>query len=191
MRYSSTVDTVGFAAAGLKLSEELDESAKSPLNVTEFSINSVHAGSRGETADILDHVRELVDQHEWTMVTRLRQSYKLSRYIRRYSQQPLRFLMGISTFAMLLSDKFYVDSDDDLLQATGKLFSTGVKAFIQPMSLADIRQHLNSVNVDPNLVITTDDSDRVSVQNLSLRGPLMRLLQYITESGFVEDLPEP
>ena len=64
MRYSSTVDTVGFAAAGQKLSDELDESAKSPLNVTEFSINSVHAGSRGETAVFLDHVRELVDQHE-------------------------------------------------------------------------------------------------------------------------------
>ena len=191
MRYSSTVDTVGFAAAGHKLSEELDESAKSPLNVTEFSINSVHAGSRGETVEFLDHVRELVDQHEWTMVTRLRQSYKLSRYIRRYSQQPLRFLMGISTFAMLLSDKFYVDSDDDLLQATGKLFSNGVKAYIQPMSLADIRQHLKSVNVDPNWVNTTGDPDSVSLQNLSLSGPLMRLLQYITESGFVEDLPEP
>jgi hypothetical protein len=98
--------------------------------------------------------------------------------------------MGISTFAMLLSDKFYVDSDDDLLQATGKLFSNGVKAYIQPMSLADIRQHLESVNVDPDWVDTTGDSDRVSIENLSLHGPLMRLLQYITESGFVEDLPD-
>jgi hypothetical protein len=191
MRYSSAVDTVGFAAARRRLSEELDESAKTPLNVTEFSIDSAHAGSRSETAEFLDHVRELVGQHEWTMVTRLRQSYKLSRYLRRYSQQPLRFLMGISTFAMLLSDKFYADSDDDLLQATGKLFSNGVKAYVQPMSLADIRQHLESVNIDPSWVDTTDDSDTVSMKNLSLHGPLMRLLQYLTESGFVEDLPDP
>lgn len=93
--------------------------------------------------------------------------------------------------SLLLSDKFYVDSDDDLLQATGKLFSNGVKAYIQPMSLADIRQHLKSVNIDPDWVDTTGDSDRVTMQNLSLRGPLMRLLQYIRESGFVEDLPDP
>ena len=190
MRYSSAVDTVGFEAAGRRLAENLDESAKNPINVTEFSINSVHAGSPDETEKYLDHVRELVDQHEWTMVTRLRQSYKLSRYLRRYSQQPLRFLMGISTFAMLLSDKFYVDSDDDLLQATGKLFSSEVIAYVQSMSLVDVRQHLESVNLDPNWVATTDDSNRVSIKNLSLRGPLMRLLQYVTESGFVEDLPD-
>jgi hypothetical protein len=158
--------------------------------VTEFSINSVYAGSCDDPAEVLDHIRKLIAQHEWIMLTRLRQSYKLSRYLRRYSQQPLRFLMGISTFAMLLSDKFYVDSDDDLMQATGKLFANGVKAYVQPMSLVDVRQHLESVNVDPDWVRTTDKSDTVSMQNLSLRGPLMRLLQYVTESGFVEDLPD-
>ena len=191
MRYSSAVDTVGFEAAGHKLAEDLDESAKTPLNVTEFSINSVHAGGCDDTAEVLDHIRKLIDQHEWIMLTRLRQSYKLSRYLRRYSQQPLRFLMGISTFAMLLSDKFYVDSDDDLLQATGKLFANGVKAYVQPMSLANVRRHLESVNVNPDWVETTNESDTVSMKNLSLCGPLMRLLQYLTESGFVEDLPDP
>ena len=191
MRYSSAVDTAGFEAAGHKLAEDLDESAKTPLNVTEFSINSVHAGGCDGTAEVLDHIRKLIDQHEWVMLTRLRQSYKLSRYLRRYSQQPLRFLMGISTFAMLLSDKFYVDSDDDLLQATGKLFANGVKAYVQPMSLANVRRHLESVNVNPDWVETTDESDTVSMNNLSLRGPLMRLLQYLTESGFVEDLRDP
>jgi len=191
MRYSSAVDTIGFEVAGHKLAKDLDESAKTPLNVTEFSINSVHAGGSDDTAKVLGHLRELIDQQEWVMLTRLRQSYKLSRYLRRYSQQPLRFLMGISTFAMLLSDKFYVDSDDDLLQATGKLFANGVKANVRPMSLVDIRKHLESVNVNPDWVETTDESDTVSMKNLSLRGPLMRLLQYLTESGFVEDLPGP
>jgi len=191
MRYSSAVDTVGFEAAGHKLAKDLDESAKTPLNVTEFSINSVHAGGSDDTAEVLGHLRELIDQHEWIMLTRLRQSYKLSRYLRRYSEQPLRFLMGISTFAMLLSDKFYVDSDDDVLQATGKLFANGVKAYVQPMSLVDVRQHLESVNVNPGWVETTDESGTVSMKNLNLRGPLMRLLQYLTESGFVEDLPNP
>jgi len=189
MRYASGIDTVGFEAAGHKLAGDLDGSAKAPLNVTEFSISSVHAGGGDNTAKVLDHIRELIDQHEWIMLTRLRQSYKLSRYLRRYSQQPLRFLMGISTFAMLLSDKFYVDSDDDLLQATGKLFANGVKAYVQPMSLVDVRQHLESVNVNPDWVEITDESDTVSMKNLSLRGPLIRLLQYLTESRFVEDLP--
>lgn len=191
MRYSSTVDTAGFEAAGRKIATELDESARTPLKVTEFSINSVHAGGCADTAEVLNHLRKLIDQHEWIMITRLRQSYRLSRYLRRYSQQPLRFLMGASTFAMLLSDKFYVDSSDDLLEATGKLFATDVKAYVQAMSLADFHHHLQSVDVDPAWVTTTDDPDTVTIGNMRLHGPLMRLLQYLTESGFVKDLPDP
>ena len=191
MRYSSAVDTAGFEAAGCELATELDESARTPLNVTEFSINSVHAGGNEDTGKVQDHLRKLIDQHEWIMLTRLRQSYKLSRYFRRYSQQPLRFLMGVSTFAMLLSDKFYVDSGDDLLQATGRLFATDVKAYVQAMALADIYRHLQSVDVDPAWVTTTEDSDMVTVNNMVLHGPLMRLLQYLSESGFVKDLPGP
>jgi len=190
MRYSSAIDTVGFEAAGHTLAGELDESAKTSLNVTEFSINSVHAGGSDDATEVLAHLRKLIDQHEWIMLTRLRQSYKLSRYLRRYSQQPLRFLMGVSTFAMLLSDKFYMDSGDDLLQATGELFATDVKAYVQAMSLADVHHHLQSDDVDPAWVTTTDDTDTVAIGNMSLHGPLMRLLQYLTESGFVKDLPD-
>jgi hypothetical protein len=188
VRYSSTVDSGGFEAARRRLAEELTESDKTPLNVTEFSVNSVHA-SGGSDPDLnLKHLQELIDQNEWAMLTRLRQSYKLSSYLRRYSQQPLRFLMGVSTFAMLLSEKFYVDSGGGLVEATGKLFANDVRLYVQPMSLTDFRMHLESVDLDPEWVVLSDESDMVSIHNLTFRGPLRLLQQYLMESGWVENL---
>ena len=188
IRYSSVIDSAGFEAAGRKLAEEQSGSDESPLNVTEFSVNSVHASGGSDPDHNLKYLRKLIAQDEWVMLTRLRQSYKLSSYMRRYSEQPLRFLMGVSTFAMLLSEKFYVDSGGGLLEATGKLYANDVKLYVQSMPLADFRLHLESVDLDPEWVVMTDGSDTVSIHNLTFRGPLRLLQQYLMESGWVEKL---
>jgi hypothetical protein len=188
LRYSSTIGSADFDASARQLAAELTAGAKSPLNITEFSISSVHAGGGDDTIKLLKHVRKLVDHNEWVMLTRLRQSFKLSSYIRRYSQQPLRFIMGVSTFVMLLSEKFYVDSGSGLLEATGKLYTDGVKVYVQSMCTKDFHQHLSSVGLDSDWIKLPDNSDNVTIHNLAFSGPLQRLFQYLIESGSIDEL---
>lgn len=188
IHYSSVIDDAGFDAAGLRLAQESPEARKTPLNVTEFSINSVHASGGSDSDQNLTYLRQLIAQDDWVMLTRLRQSYKLSGYLRRYSMQPVRFLMGVSTFVMLLSEKFYVDSGGGLMEATGKLFANDVKLYVRPMSLSDFRIHLKSVDLDPDWVVLTGESNTVSIHNLTFRGPLRLLQQYLMESGWIEEL---
>ncbi len=186
-RYSSVIDSSAFEAAGKKLAEEVSDLADKPLNITEFSINSVHASGGSDANKNLNHLRALVAQEEWVMLTRLRQSYKLTGYLRRYSNQPVRFVMGASTFAMLLSEKFYVDSTGGLLEATGKLYADAVRIYVQPMSPADCRSHLNSVELSPDWVSFPNDAD-VTLNNLSFSGPTRLLHHYLLEAGWVEEL---
>ena len=188
LRYSSTIGSADFDASARQLAAELPAGEKSPLNITEFSISSGHAGGGSDAVELLKHVRELADQNDWVMLTRLRQSFKLSSYIRRYSQQPLRFIMGVSTFVMLLSEKFYVDSGSGLLEATGKLYTNGVKVYVQSMSTKDFHQHLSSVGLDSDWIELPDNSDKVTIHNLAFSGPLQRLFQYLIESGSVDEL---
>ena len=188
LHYSSTIGSSDFDASARILAADLPTGAKSPLNITEFSINSVHAGGDGDADEQLQHVRDLVDQNEWVMLTRLRQSFQLSSYVRRYSQQPLRFVMGVSTFVMLLSDKFYVDTGSGLLEATGKLITIGVKVYVQPMYIKDFHLHLKSVGLESDWIELPDNSDKVSIHNLAFRGPLQRLFQYLLESGSIVEI---
>jgi hypothetical protein len=188
MRYSSVIDSDVFTAAGDKLAAESPELDNKPLNITEFSINSVHASGGSDAANNLEHLRALIAQDEWVMLTRLRQSYKLTDYLRRYSNQPVRFVMGVSTFAMLLSDKFYVDSTGGLLEATGKLYANGVRIYVQPMSASDCRSHLNSVGLAPDWVTLPPDTERVTIDNLEFGGPTRLLHRYLLEAGWVEQL---
>jgi hypothetical protein len=186
-RYSSVIDSRAFEAAGKKLVQEVTDLADKPLNITEFSINSVHASGGSAPEKNLNHLRALVAQEEWVMLTRLRQSYKLTSYLRRYSNQPVRFVMGASTFAMLLSEKFYVDSTGGLLEATGKLYADAVRIYVQPMSPEDCRSHLASVELAPDWVSFPSDTD-VTLNNLRFSGPTRLLHHYLLEAGWVEEL---
>jgi hypothetical protein len=190
MRYTTVIDSDAFAAAGQLIKKEYPELDVNPLNVTEFSVNSVHASGGSDTDASLSHLRELIAQDERVMLTNLRQSYKLTDYLRRYSNQPLRFVMGVSTFAMLLSEKFYVDSTGGILEATGKLYADEVRIYVQPMTREAVRDHLDSVELEPDWVRvnTESDAELVTIHNLEFKGPTRLLHKYLLEAGWVEEL---
>jgi hypothetical protein len=186
--YSSVIDSEAFAAAEKQLIEDEPALDQPPLTVTEFSMSSVHATMGSDSDKNLAHLRKLIKQDEWVMLTRLRQSYKLTDYLRRYSRFPLRFVMGVSTFAMLMSEKFYVDSPGGILEATGRLYADTVRVYVQPMSVDDFRSHLASVGLTSDWVnIATDDTE-VTLDNLEFSGPTRLLHRYLIESGWVEQL---
>jgi hypothetical protein len=187
-RYSSVIDSAAFAAAEAKLMSENPELDVEPLKLTEFSMNSVHATMGGDNDRNMSHLRELIMQDEWVMLTRLRQSYTLADYMRRYSRFPLRFVMGVSTFAMLLSEKFYVDTDGGLLEATGRLYADTVKVYVQPMSVEAFRSHLDSVGLTPDWVSAPADANTVTIDNVQFSGPTRLLHRYLVECGWVEHL---
>ena len=86
IRYSSVIDSRAFEASTEKLIAERPSDVKPPLHITEFSVNNVLASGNVSTVRQLEHLRKTVVENEWVMLTRLSQSYKLSSYIRRYSQ---------------------------------------------------------------------------------------------------------
>jgi len=188
IRYSSAIDSGVFAASTEKLLAELPSDAKPPLHITEFSINNVHASGNVDTARQLEHLRKTVNENEWVMLTRLSQSYKLSSYIRRYSQQPLRFVMGVSTLTMLFSEQFYQDSDTGLLEALGKLFTNDVKIAVQSMTLESFRSHVDSVGIGSDWFDLPAGVEIVSVDKLTFHGSINRLFQYVLESECIEAL---
>ncbi len=96
--------------------------------------------------------------------------------------------MGVSTFLMLLSEKFYVDSGSGLLEATGKLYAEGVKVYVQSMDTRDFHRHLESVGLESDWIEVPGSCDKVSIHNLVFRGPLQRLFQYLLESDAIDEL---
>ena len=162
--------------------------AKDPVTITEFSINNVHTGEDADTEQVLAHVRQLVDNNEWVMLTAMGQTYRLSSYLRRYSQQPVRYVVGISTLVMLLCDRFYGNSGSSMLEATGKLFSENARIYVQAMRRDEFEQHIVASGLTADWLAVAGDNEDVSLGNLSFRGPVQKLYEYLLESDWIEEL---
>ena len=189
LRYTSPVKSARLERGAQKLLSEYPEHTKPPLKISEFSINSVHTQDDGDTEQLLNHLRQLVSINEWVMLTAMGQSYRLTSYFRRYSQQPIRYVVGISTLVMLLSEKYYEDSDSSMLEATGKLFSENARIYVQAMSSEDFQSHLNAVGLASGFFSIAGGQGNVALAKLSFHGPLEKLYEYLLESGWIEELP--
>jgi hypothetical protein len=96
--------------------------------------------------------------------------------------------MGISTLAMLFSERFYRDSGTGILEAIGKLFTNDVKISVKPMTVTNFRSHIDSADVDADWFDLRTEKDIVSIDTLNLHGPMNHLLQYLLESDCIETL---
>ena len=61
------------------------------------------------------------------------ETYLLSRYLRRYSTEPVRFVMSAATAAKVMHEVFYQDLPGTLLEGLGRLLATNVKLYVAPM----------------------------------------------------------
>jgi len=61
------------------------------------------------------------------------ETYLLSRYLRRYSTEPVRFVMSVATAAKVMHEVFYQDLPGTLLEGLGRLLATNVKLYVAPM----------------------------------------------------------
>jgi len=156
------------------------------LEMLDFSFSNVHADVN-KIEKFVTRVRETLGHGEWTMATSLRHNYTFTDYLRRYSNQPLRFVVGASTFAMLLNEMYYQDLPGGILEATGRLFSDDVKIYVHPMKRENFYAHLESSEIDPNWV-SVGGGDLIRLADLEFRPPTNLLYQYVLEAGWVKEI---
>ena len=178
------IDPEVLASARRQLEREFPNSDRAALTLLELSVNNLREGNDIDRDEYLRRLRAIVAPGHWVLLTRLRHSYNLTNYLRRYSQEPLRFAMGTSTLAMLFAGEYYAQLPGGLLEATGKMFANNVKIYAHPMSREAFQAHMAAANFDPEFVTVSGDGD-VSIDKIELRAPLGLLFRYVTEAGWI------
>jgi hypothetical protein len=105
----------------------------------------------------------------------------LSRYLRRYSVEPLRFILTAATVVKTLDESFYQDLPGNLLEGLGRLLAANVKAYVAPMSHGAFRAALSDM---PESVEHWHHGDGlVTLDTLKPSPPTVFLLDYLRGSG--------
>lgn len=186
-RHASEIKPKLLDAASRQLQTEAPDSGSDPLVLLEMSINNLREKNDVDDTEYLERLGHMTVAKQWILLTRLTRSYRLTDYLRRYSQEPMRFSMGVSSLAMLFNEEFYADLPGGLLEATGKLFANNVKVYGHEMSREAFTAHIESTVTDKSYV-DANTGGNVSIDNLTFAGPLNLLYRYVLEAGWIVGL---
>jgi hypothetical protein len=170
-------------AAGLaQLEAELPGLERSPVGLFELSVNSIREPLAPE--ELAPRLRGLLAMGYPVLVSRLRESFQLTHYLRRMSHEALRFVAGPSSLVELLDEAHYRELSGGLLEGVGRLLADNVRVYVHPMDVEAFRNHLTSYGVDLS-GLSFPGGGSVTAENLRLHGPLGDLYAHLMARGWI------
>jgi hypothetical protein len=187
-RFASQTDAYArLLSAGLaQLRQELPDAERQPIGLFELSVNSIREAPG--PAALKARIQALLPQGYPVLVSRLRESFLLTHYLRRMSREALRFVAGASSIVELLDDRHYGHLPGGLLEGVGKLLADNVRVYVHPMEVEAFRSHLTSFGFDL-ATLSFPGGGAVTAQNLMLHGPLGYLYGHLLARGWIVPIP--
>jgi hypothetical protein len=126
----------------LRLGEESRGSKRDPIALLEVSLNSVLDSKSTDDSEQLHRIKHLLKEFGGVMVTSFSETYQLAQYLHRYTSEPIRFAMGVSSLMQLFDEKYYGELDGGVVEALGRFLSQNMKLYILRMPADEVRARL-------------------------------------------------
>lgn len=165
------------------LESEGIKTEREPLRVLELCVPGTPEDAAAEKAAV-DRVFRPGRGHA-SMLTRFRETYRVSMYIRRTSNDPIRFILGLDAVVTVLRDSFYAGRlEGGLLEGLGRLLAPNVKLYVFPMRAEVLREQLRLHDVEPAFW-SAPDKPVLCADDISLAPPAGHLLEFLKSAGWV------
>jgi hypothetical protein len=115
------------------------------------------------------------------------EAYKLVETIMRYTKEPIRMALGISTVAHLLLEGQYDHLDGQMLEALARLFAFNVRLYAYATPLHDFRRQ-TAATPAATWIGSAQDTDTIDLKTLRPPDPVAHLYAYLIETGFLRSI---
>jgi hypothetical protein len=181
------VDFALLRDAGRQLMAEGAQFEREPAALFEITIRHVSGDAKFSPTEILQRIRHL-NPGCIVIASDFPETYFLSRYLRRYSTEPIRFVMSIAAVAKVLHESFYQDLPGTLLEGLGKLLATNVKLYVAPMARAAFKAAL--LDMPATVPIKPSANSVIGLDDLAPVAPGCHLVEYLRATGRIVALDQ-
>jgi hypothetical protein len=169
-------------AATKRLSGRSHGSKRESVSLFEMTINNLLLEKRPQDQKFVDRINRLLETGYHIMVSSFPETYHLPAYLIRYTQEPIRFAMGVSGLVQFFQETYYEKLEGGIIEAIGRLIARNVKIYAFPMPLESFKSYLEACNLDLSFW-EMPNSGEVTVENISPRSHLRHLYRYMLETG--------
>jgi hypothetical protein len=157
--------------------------------VLEMTIRNLLAHDLAERPTILGIADSLAALGHYVLITDYPEYFRLSNYLRRYTDEPIAILVGTNNLFHLFDGKFYGSLEGGILEAFGRLFSQRVRMYAYPMAREPFESHFESRGIDlAKLGIRAEEL--VTAENLQVYPDQQELYKYLLNSGLIRAIAE-
>jgi hypothetical protein len=167
------------------LNNECEDKSKEPVPLLEMTLRDVH-GKEQELNEVFSRMQVLQKKGFDVLVTVFPEYYHLTRFLNRYTSQPIRFVVGAVSVLQLLSEKYYSQLSGGLVEAMGRLMAANVRIYVFAM---DREAFLNSrayLELGENWNIT--NTNLVSLSSIEPKDSSRHLYRYLVDVKALEAL---
>jgi len=175
-------------ASAAVLSDEVPDSRHEPVALYEFALESSTSGDAVSDSEILERIRRLRGTGRPLLLTRFTATYHLTPYLKRYSDQPIRFAMNFVSLMQIFHEE-YADLDGGLVEAISRLISTDVRLYVVPMDVEAVRSQFARL-VGESSLWKLPETGLASVDNVEPNGRVRHLYRYLNELGALKTIQD-
>jgi hypothetical protein len=156
-----------------RISSETALHGRAPVVLMEMTLRHLRSpDAQVVHADFLERVDVLRALGQTVMVTNYSRFHNVTTYLRRYTEEPVGFVMGVPTLAQLIDEQPYGDLGGGLLEALGKLLAGPVKLYVYPWR-------------------NPSTGELVDAETFAVPARLAHLYAYLRDNHFIEALEAP
>ena len=137
-----------------------------------------------ELTNLLSRVEQLNRSGAGVLLFRHKDLYRITEFVDRYTNAPLRFVMGLSVLVKVLNDQ-YKSLPGSALEGLGKLYARNVRTYIYPTSLHALQKELPNSEADSWRWQDMNSSNLITADELQSPYPLSHLYHYLLATHFI------
>jgi len=172
--------------AGRKLQDEIDPD-RGPLPIPELSVTPVSGVEAPDEVETLRRLSDMFELRHPVLLTRFPAIYHLTGYLRRYTHEPMRFVLGASTLVRLFHEALYADLMGGMLEALGRLLADNVKIYVFPREIEAVRRALDGAGIR-SAPVKVSAEGFVTADTIELDPPVHHLYRYLRDADWIVGL---
>jgi hypothetical protein len=183
------IHEVILASALQQLRDEFGE--KKPVPIGLFCLSASprnHDDPPPAVSDLLARISALLAHGGGVLLFRERELYTMTDLVNRYTQEHVRFVVGLSLLIRVFEDR-YSKLGGSLLEALSRLFAQNVRIYAHPMRSNELQQSIRDIACTG--WEWNETKGWVSADQLRLAPPLGHLYAYVIASKFLVPMPIP
>lgn len=169
------------------LRELAGKKARDAVYVLEISLNNILKTQQSTDDEVLDVVSQLSKKNNNILVSNYSEFFHLTQYLRRFSTDPIGFIVSVALLPLLLEDERYALLKGGVLEASSRLFQQQVHLLVYPVESQLFTSYLDLIKFDTSK-LEYPESGVVKAKDLALRNVNQHLHRYLVDAGIVIDV---